>query len=128
MSGPEPTLRDAQLCCRFCGYNLTGTLMGGVCPECGRPVADTIRTFAEAKTSGKAIASLVLGIISLTTGCLLLGPLAIYYAKKSEAETAAGTVSRSSKGIAKAGFVLGVISTVLMLGYVVLLLAGLAID
>ncbi len=127
MSGPEPTLRDAQFFCRFCGYNLTGTLMGGVCPECGRPVADTIRTFADAKTSGKAIASLVLGIIALTTGCLPLGPLAIYFAKKSEAQIAAGIVSQSSKGIAKAGFVLGVISTVLLLGYVVILLAGFAI-
>lgn len=33
---------DNALLCEFCGYNLTGLSADGRCPECGRPIADSL--------------------------------------------------------------------------------------
>ncbi len=33
---------DSALLCEFCGYTLTGLSTGGRCPECGRPIADSL--------------------------------------------------------------------------------------
>lgn len=57
----------------LCGYNLTGAVIGGTCPECGRVV--TLFP-AGHPLSAHAIAALVLGILSLmlnSFGCMCGG-------------------------------------------------------
>jgi len=84
----------------------------------------------DAPTSGLAIASLVLGIVSII-GCFLYGlpsvicgPLAIYFANRAKKQYAAGEASASSRGMAQAGFVCGIIGTcfaVIGIGFVLFL-------
>tara|TARA_R110002111_G_scaffold244368_1_gene306468 strand:+ start:337 stop:678 length:342 start_codon:yes stop_codon:yes gene_type:complete len=71
------------------------------------------------QTSGKAIASMVLGIISIVTcmGYGIIGMpcaiLAIIFAKKARLAIRAGTAPPSSQGMASAGRVCGWIGVVL---------------
>ena len=116
---PQPT----SVFCVQCGYNLTGVSIGTTCPECGRPVAPSFHG-QMLPTSGKAIASLVLGICSIPV-CVLYGIpaivcgiLAIVFANKARAQVAAGEAGSSSKGMALAGMICGIIGLCLGLIYI----------
>ncbi|MFI4862052.1 MAG: DUF4190 domain-containing protein [Phycisphaerales bacterium JB063] len=56
--------------CSGCGYNLTGVTIGGVCPECGMDVGQSIMTGATQATSSLAVSSMVLGIIAVFPACI----------------------------------------------------------
>lgn len=58
---------------------------------------------------------MVLGIISLVA-CALLGPIAIFAYYSAKKEMAVGGYSKSSHTMAKAGLIMGIISTVLFFG------------
>jgi hypothetical protein len=99
----------------------------GVCIACRQTIDD--RTYCQA-CAGKASAgapaylpreqapgaviALVLGIVGLMTGQLgiILGPLAIYYAVKAKRAVAENPLLEG-RGMATAGYVLGIIATVL---------------
>lgn len=38
MRDDEPTIQRTCVACTACGYDLSGTAVGGACPECGRSV------------------------------------------------------------------------------------------
>lgn len=61
-----------SITCWRCGYVLDGLRVDGTCPECGTPVWSDP---PQAATIGKAVASLVLGIVSLVSLFVCLGPL-----------------------------------------------------
>lgn len=129
---PAPLARSG-IFCMSCGYDLVGVRLGQNCPECGTEV----RQFAggSGQTQGKAIASLVLGIVSLVM-CLSYGVvgmpcaiLAVVFAKKARLAVQAGTAPVSSLGMASAGRVCGIVGIILnglalafLLFYVVLFL------
>lgn len=102
--------------CFSCGYNLVGVRIGDPCPECGTAV----NQFGTSnQTQGKAVASMVLGIVSLVT-CMAYGVigmpraiLAIVYAKKARLAVQAGAAPVTSLGMATAGRVCGWIGVVL---------------
>ena len=73
---PSPSrVKPTGFSCTACGYNLSGTTIGGICPECGVLVEHSLRkATATPRTSGHAITSLVLGILSLVL-CALIGPI-----------------------------------------------------
>ncbi|MCC7292237.1 MAG: DUF4190 domain-containing protein [Phycisphaerales bacterium] len=96
--------------CIGCGYNFTGLTIGGICPECGRPIEESIAALRRQETCGAATASMVLGIVSLTA-CALCGPVALVYYYKARKQLATGHYSRGSHGMAKAGLIMGIIST-----------------
>jgi hypothetical protein len=116
--------------CLNCGYDLTGAVIGGTCPECGMKIGGgTLRNFSDLPTSGHAIASLVLGICGIVLGCASYGvlsvvcaPLAIFFAGKARKDLEAGTVRPSSAGLATAGRVMGWIAIGLLA--VIAVLAG----
>ena len=84
----------------------------------------------QAPTSGMAVASLVLGIISivLCTGFLIVplvcGILAVAFGGRAQEEYATGQVSQSSIGLARAGRICGAIGISLGSLFFVLLFCG----
>lgn len=103
--------------CQNCQADLAGATLGGHCPRCGTPIVSS--GYPAGQSSGKAVASLVLGIISIPV-CLccgllgvILGPLAIMFGKQAKNDIAAGTASPNSAGMASAGIICGTIGTVL---------------
>lgn len=103
--------------CQNCHADLAGATLGGHCPQCGAPIVAT--GYQSGQSSGKAVASLVLGIISIPM-CLccgligvILGPLAIFFGHQAKQDIAAGTASPGSAGMANAGVICGIIGTVL---------------
>lgn len=74
LTGVAP--RATGVACHRCGYNLTGAVIGGACPECGQVIE--LSSVGGVPASGYAIATLVLGIVSATfntAGCMCGGPL-----------------------------------------------------
>jgi hypothetical protein len=110
---PTSRITPTIIRCIACGYDLTGTPIGGVCPECGAPVEKSVVMQSRGLSSGKGTACMVLGILSLAA-CPGFGPIAIimYFAAKSQ--MAIGGYEQSSHTMAKAGFIMGIISTVLL--------------
>jgi len=107
--------------CVSCGYDLTGITLGSRCPECGSVVR-----FGgpDLPGSGKAVTSLVLGILSIV-GCfvyglpaIIMGGLAIIFAQIAKSDIRSNKVSANSRGLATAGFVCGIIGTSLGVVYV----------
>lgn len=98
-----------------CGYDLSGSAVGGSCPECGTPVEHSIRRAAStAQGTGSATTCMVLGILSLVV-CAILGPFAIMTYNKYLEEVDRGEASAQGMGMAKAGQICGWISVVLLI-------------
>lgn len=109
-----PYISSTEVRCVGCGYDLSGTPVGGTCPECGRPVRDTLNSKETGdKSCGNATASMIFGILSLTV-CGLLGLVAIGLAHAADKEMAAGGYSSTSHTMAKAGWIMGWISTAIL--------------
>ncbi|GAB5495560.1 MAG: hypothetical protein Phyf2KO_06400 [Phycisphaerales bacterium] len=103
--------------CAYCNYDLSGTRIGDKCPECGNIV--NFRSVPMYQSNGAAVASLVLGIVSIV-GCfmygvisIICGPLAIYFSGKAKRAIQAGNADPNSMGMATAGRVCGIIGTCL---------------
>lgn len=100
--------------CIECGHDLSGTAVGSLCPECGSPVIRSLGS-ASLPTSGKAIASMVLGICSIALQCScgfpigLLGILGLFYYARANRDIQAGVAHPSSRGINKAGMITSII-------------------
>lgn len=129
-----PTLSHAApVACVRCGYNLTGSALGGTCPECGTPVTRSIGGNATDPTSGFAIASLVMGILTLVSCSawglpgLLFGPLGLIFAHVARGQIARGEVGGASAGLAKAGMVCSLIGLALSAVGIVLVIVLFAI-
>lgn len=114
---PAPILQAPEaniLRCQQCQQDLTGATLGGNCPSCGAPIVAA--GIVSQQSAGNAVASLVLGILSLPT-CfccygmfsVILGGLAVHFGRKAKQQIANGTAPATSEGMAHAGFICGVI-------------------
>ena len=65
-------------------------------------------------SSGNATLILVLGIVGIVACCHLLGPVVWYMGKKELQGIAEGRIVAANEGTAKAGMILGIIGTVLL--------------
>jgi len=111
---PGP-IQSASIACVRCGYDLSGSAVGGSCPECGTPVAQSIRRHSSgAQGTGSAVTCMVLGILSLVV-CAVLGPFAVstYYTYLRQVES--GEASAEGMAMAKAGLITGWIGTALLI-------------
>lgn len=79
---------------------------------------------ANAGTSGKAVGSLVCGILSFFICGVILGVVAIVLGKNAKEEIAASGGSIGGQGLATAGQILGAIAMVLWAIGIVLRLTG----
>ena len=106
--------RAAGVTCVQCGYDLSGTPVGGACPECGTAVAETVRRRQEAGSSSPAaVTCLVLGVLAVGC-CSFTGPFAIYYYSKAQGEIRDGGYLSGSQTMAVIGLILGIIGTGIM--------------
>jgi hypothetical protein len=111
---------QTQIHCPQCHYNLTGIAIGSACPECGLVIdRGAFVVASHLPMSGKAIASLVLGIVSIV-GCMFYGIIsvpcgvtAIVLARSVQGQIMRQEVSPGSAGTAQAGLVCGIIGTIL---------------
>ncbi len=114
-----PPVVSAGVACAGCGYDLSGTSVGGACPECGTTVAETIRRLGEvgrpAETNAAAIACLVLGILSLAC-CAWLGPVSIAFYVVAHQQLKHQPQATTSRTLATIGVVLGAVGSLLMVG------------
>ena len=87
-----------------------------------RPSAEAVRT------SGKAVASLVLGILSLLLGCFVVGvvtgAIAMVLGHQARLDMRRSQRKLEGRGLATAGFILGLISVILGLLVGLLTLLG----
>lgn len=80
--------------------------------------------YAAPRTNQKAIWSLVTGILSLVCCGLLAGVPALILGNMAKKEIDGSGGAQTGRGMAQAGFVLGLIATVLSVLYIVGLTAG----
>ena len=122
-----PPITPTSMRCAQCGYDLSGAAIGGVCAECGLSVAETIRRQTQGtKSSGKATTCMVIGIISVAV-CMPLGPIAIVLYFGAMKELSQGGFSDSSRTMAKAGLIMGIIGTCITGMYALILVLGIAL-
>jgi hypothetical protein len=77
------------------------------------------------KTSGMAIASLVLGIIGLIAcGCLVLSILAIIFGQLGKKDIRESGGAKTGGGLAQWGFILGIIGVALGVVYWIVVIAS----
>ncbi len=125
-----PVHSGAHPRCTSCGYELVGLRVEDRCPECGAPVwgSNTPKP-----TSGLAVTSLVLGIISgvCVLGFCLLWPFALLFGIPAVifGEVAARQYRRDIRaggtyGMSLAGRICGWIGIAVGLGFIALLVVG----
>jgi len=108
----EGQLEASRMYCPKCGRETAEDAV--ICPSCGHSIGQTLPLYAPRKTNGKAVASLVLGLV----WCLGIGSiiaLVLGYGAKREIEDSRGT--QEGSGLATAGIVLGWIGVVCMIIY-----------
>ena len=116
-----PPIAPTPFRCQRCGYDISGTPVGGSCPECGTPIAAALLAAGPLKPHPKAATALVLGLLSLLL-CMVLGPFAWHVGGTVRREVDAGLYSSDSRGMGTAGYVCGIIATVILLLYLVILM------
>ncbi len=126
MNTPDmPPISESELKCTGCGYSLTGAVIGGSCPECGASIEQSLLTPRSSRTCGAATASMVVGIVSLAV-CAVVGPVAIVLYFKAMRDMSRGAYGPSNVTMARAGLIMGVISSILLvLGIVFAIVSGL---
>ncbi len=78
----------------------------------------------EKEIKSQAITSLVVGIISLFCCGVILGPFAIYRGNKAKTLIDQSGIGQEHRGLAMAGFIIGIVATVLhLIGLVFYLIA-----
>jgi len=114
-----PAAGSVRVLCVSCGYDLSAQMISGRCPECGTPVVNTFGRQGQPQ-SGKAIASMVVGIAALVIGCgsygilgPIVGPVAIVLGYAARRDIRGGVFAPGSAGMATAGIVTGWIATAL---------------
>lgn len=127
------TGQPRRYACSVCGYNLVGVRIGDPCPECGNLF---LLSEASHQRAGAAVASMVLGILSLI-GCLfygvpglICGIVAVVMAKKAREAVRVGEAPAFSLDFAKAGRICGWVGIslsalffLLMIGYLILVVS-----
>lgn len=114
MVQPPPIVEDSGYACVECGYDLSASPIGSKCPECGRPIVESLK----AREPGKkktlmATLSLVLGIVSVFV-FPFAGPVAIYVSHRTREKMKLGGYDDSCQQMARAGLALGIAGTVLI--------------
>jgi len=82
-------VEDTGIACRTCGANLSGTAIGSRCPECGTPVAESLR-FRQGAGMQLEPQGYVGPILVTVLCCLIGGIIAIVYTGKANSAARVG--------------------------------------
>ncbi|MEM6756445.1 MAG: hypothetical protein AAF586_04700 [Planctomycetota bacterium] len=110
----------SRVACAYCGYDLSGTAIGGKCPECGASVAESVRVSSAAGTpaggtDSSPVVCLVFGVIALVTGCTPLGFVAIWQHGVAKRAIAQGRAPKDQMVLATVGLIMGWIAVAFFL-------------
>lgn len=108
-SPPIQPVNETSYRCSGCGYDISGTALGGVCSECGMAVSNSLQRSTRSDTCGTAVTVLVLGIVSLVV-CMPLGIVAVAMYPKAKRDVLEGGYGNSSLTMAKAGLITGIVA------------------
>ena len=104
----DATRTQAPIRCARCGYDVRSLRIGEPCPECGSPL-EYLAAHGAAGGSGFAVASLVLGILSIPAcfayaiPSVILGGIGIYLGTRATEAIRNGAADPASRGLAQAG-------------------------
>lgn len=65
---PRPEVVQDNHPCLKCGYNLRGLSIGGVCPECGTTIGESLRTYLLAYAPSEYVKSVHTGLLFIIIG------------------------------------------------------------
>lgn len=122
---PPPIIQPSGYACIECGYDLSGTAIGGQCPECGRATVDSLRALpVPTPNSSMPMTAMVLGIVSVVSlvvcvPLIICGPFALGLGWKAYHDIRSGAIVGSA-GMAMAGMAMGGISSALLAFFLVL--------
>jgi len=108
---PQPT----DIRCIQCGYDLSGTAIGGACPECGTPVAESLHprlTPEQGRDRSNAVASVICGVGGLLC-CGILAPFGLLLGYQVIKDAPAKGYSASTVSTARIGMWLGMAGCIL---------------
>jgi hypothetical protein len=105
-----------RITCAYCGYDLSGSSVGGRCPECGARVADSVRVASRSGGSGDIapVLCLVFGLLAVVAGCTPLGVVAIWQYGLAKRAIAQGRAPSDQMAMATIGMVLGWVGVALL--------------
>ena len=121
-----PETKTRGFYCARCGYNLMGIAMGDPCPECG---SDFMLDNPYSQRCGRAIAAMILGIMSMMTCMfygipgLVCGILALVFARQARDRVQLGQAPQFSLDFARAGRVCGWVGIGLSIVFLVIMAA-----
>ncbi len=87
-----PTVEPSNFRCIKCGYDLSGTALGGSCPECGAPISDSV---AARGPGGERVlieerAGYVGPVLVTIFCCVIGGVVSLVYTAKANSAAVAG--------------------------------------
>jgi hypothetical protein len=91
----DSDIRQSKLTCVKCGYNLTGTAVGGYCPECGMLIEKSLERFGATRpTHFLPYVSYVIPVLFTVCLCPVGGIASIFYTTKANEAAALGRPER----------------------------------
>ncbi len=114
MSQTKLPVDHRELTCVKCGFDLSGTAVGSVCPECGNAVMISITRKYTDRTSVSALICMILGVLSMALPSLL-GIVAVVWYFPAKREVQRGQYSVASMWMVKTGLVTGIVGIALTL-------------
>lgn len=115
-TGPDLPLVDQDRGCVRCGYNLLGLRVNGICPECGTPVADSLKGFLLQFSDATYLKTVQSGVGLVLNAILLMIVLSVIGLVAGVAAASGGVGSQATIQV---GLAFGslVLTGMLLLGY-----------
>lgn len=95
----EDNVSETTVRCPGCGYNLTGAVIGGRCPECGEAVEHALRS----RRAGPSLprVSYVMPVLMTIFCCVIGGIVSVVYTSKANTAAEIGEVASYESAMSK---------------------------
>ena len=93
---PAKGVGESHFTCSNCGYNLSGSVIGGQCPECGTLITASLRTQARRPSLPKL--GFTTPILATLFCCTIGGIVALVYTSSANSAQTMGEYNKAKKG------------------------------